>query len=756
MPLIKHKEFRDRIQTQTAFNSPGLTVQADQDAARGHGAAMFAVANALRNAGGVYVRNRIAKDEKKKKEDYEKGKQFATEKSLTGIDNPDAIKLYEASESARQGRDEIDGLRISDEWVKGVQTRLAEVEPGDTAAAQEAIQSYSKEFLANAPEGSRATLTTALGRMAPQIMMGFHKDSLIELDTQQKESGLDLARKGFLDGSLSSPEGIAKFETVLDQLTMVDKTERAELLAKAATEALESGQGDPDKLLATLDAYRPNGAIPFGRYMDELKDAAARGKAAQAKALREQQEEAFAQVAFQWDDLARTGRLSDRMIEEQGDQFGMSTEQKLMWRNRNRSAIEEAQRKAEAAAKERSKTSLLSLVISDDPSLIFESQEQIAKTLNGAMAEAMRNGDMQKVAAYQRLAMDRGYPLPYIKNVTARFDASMPEAASETIKLFENLEGQSREYAIRNADPKFLAQYETYKALTQTQRLSPERALATIAARKPDSTGTREAAAAQVRKNPKLVPFSVRNQRDATNMVTALASNYMTYGGLSPEAATSLAAEKVKADTIEVGGQLLPRNGLSNDAGPMLSRFLTEKKRELVRDSGGRYTNEHEFTFRPIDGDPGQYAMVTADDGAVVLDKGNRPVIIEPARMGQAYRAWEADTKAKTVRQRQVMKQLGLDNGINAKKTPSEVAADLRKSAEDARRKAKAELIPDSIFEPASGTSAPRKRMERASAEWSRRADELEKKAAALEGEQTPDAPKGWLDFMRSLQKPTK
>lgn len=750
MPRINHRELRDRVQTQTQFDSPALRVLADQSTASGAGAQMFAVGAALQKLGGTVAEVQQAKKQKKEDDDYAKGKQLAQQKWLTGQDSPEAAALFEISEAARRGRDEIDGLRMADEWTAGVQAQLAELEPGDVNGAREVLQRFSQDFLAKAPEGGRATLTGALARMQPQVLAKFQVDSIEELDLQQKESATDLVRKGFRDRSMLSAEGLAKFEEYLNapEFASLDKRERAAIIAKAAISSLESGEVNPDELLGVLDAYRPGGAPVFARFTDELENAAGAGRRVIAQREREAGEQRYAQLAFRMDDEAERGRLSDARILAYAKEIGRDDDPEflLMWRNRNQAAVEKMEREAAAARERASKTSLLSLIASGDPRLVTYSPEQLGNAVNEGIRDAMGAGDSAMVQQLYRLSVERGYPINIVKNGTSMFDPSQPAAAKSVIAEYERLAAISPDHAIRTSDARFQGMYQAYRTLRDDLGQSEEQALATLASRQPNAEGVQDAVTKALRERPEIVTFQVSNRREASNRVARVAGQLMAYGGIDADAALTRANAIVKATTMEVNGRLLPSNHLPPNAGAMLTRIAQERKRSLVATTKGRYTEDDEITFMPVRGDRGQYVMVEGDSGAPVLDANGKPTVISPAKLTEHYRSWETNERATAVRRQQTLNALGIGD---SDETVAAASARFRESAKRLRDQAKARVTSQGLLGEAIGVTAAAKAEQQ---RLLKLAKEHDAKAQAIDDAALPKGATDFLDFLRSTQ----
>lgn len=234
---------------------PGLRVQADMDSSRGHQAIGSAAADVLGRVGDALARAGAQKRERQFFEDQTQGAKDRTAETLNGNPAQEQAALAQQTDGYRRGYYMTEGANRIQQAKRAIAQEVAQLRPGEDV--NPIIQKHTAELL-QAPEFQDAQvmreMQPAIQQMRDGILEYRQKTELAEIFDSQSENLRQIARDGIKDGSLLTAKGIENFRAALntERFAYLDQNDADDILSAAAVDLLESGEGDPSKIVPLL------------------------------------------------------------------------------------------------------------------------------------------------------------------------------------------------------------------------------------------------------------------------------------------------------------------------------------------------------------------------------------------------------------------------------------------------------------------------------------------------------------------------
>lgn len=665
MANIDHREFTDRVQTQTQPRSPELRVQADQDTARGHGSMMFALADAINKGGSMVVEQIASHNVEQNKLDYEKGKVLRNEEHATGVRNPETDAFLEASNSMRKGYFEVEGLLKADQWAIDTAKQLEGMEITDDVT--QTLNESAAKFLEGQPPEAKATLAPAMARLRSKIMAGREASQITEIETRQKENASILFAKGLQDGSLSNPVGLANFKTFLNrpEFGYLDNREANDIILQGAKTALESGEGDSAGLMSLLSAPNPDGTpglamIPAAK--QDLEAAMGIGKRKVELAAAAAAEEAYNEHALEIENLKDSGRYTDARIEADAVKYGYSAAQKAAHHNANQASIkrieaEHAQRLRDAEAR-----SLLPRINVFDPSADYAKGSDVDKAIFATLTQARQQyGEEGFQAASVALARN-GQKNPILKALSESLNLAKTEESVKRFQLYRAIKTANPIAARQSVTAEFDAAFNNYESNVKDAGMRETDAVVNLAAiDMNDKLPQAKTAYAQFLKDSKLVvkPAAGGDYNGSYRSRVERATVIGIASGQSPQVAYEKARKHVAANTVVVSGLAIPREELRDNAVGALNTTAAEVKRKLIADKTSGVDAKTPVQFIRHKSQPGVYVLVNMETQEPVISEtatGSRQAYtMNPSDYGQVHDVWERKERDKVTVKKQML-----------------------------------------------------------------------------------------------------
>lgn len=675
-----------------------LPVQADLNAVRGQGGAMWAVSSALNNV----MSNMAEKDqqaaaarqrtatEKAHADQKELGAAKAGEKNITGADQSEWLKT--ASDTARDSYLETDGINAVGRYEQSIQKPMSQLEPG--ADIDTFMKEHAQQFIAdNKLEGpSLNAFMVGLSKSQGAIKQSYLKQSIAESLKRDEEGVSAILVDGMQKGNMLTPEGYKSWRDYAASKGMHDD-EIDDIAVKAVKASLASGDIDLAKGMAILQTPSAPGRpvlADIPEHKEELQLAAKRGETIQKETAQKARYDQEVQDTVQVDALADKGVLGSARALAWGKANDKTAAEVAAKLNQSREARE--RHSDEQAKAERLRGAML-LWNNHDPlseGRAGYSADEIAKAGDLTFSAALQAGNQAQVAAVIDHAMRTGAPIPSLKGIlSTTLDPSNPEQATQYAQIVDRMMAISPARASAELDNGALARYTQYKT-TKMLGADDNQAWSKV---KMGTSLDPETVTKNVTEAMKLVakdaPKDFASEHfwqsntpisNLSEMDTAyrLSVKDMVQAGASPEVAAKAALTRVQSSYIRVGDRMVRNYGTGDNMGEQTSAAMTEAsvmwKDKLV--AGNVVGKDDPVWFVPVPGADNKWRLKYFAAGGVPLDVPHEVtragadgkehtttefVDVIPSATRANYGAWKKQEDDKKVRNAQMFKSQGHD-----------------------------------------------------------------------------------------------
>ncbi len=643
--------------------APSLAVQADQSAGNGYSALGAAAADTLSRLGNVAnaaVTNRLRKQVDA---DEAKGARDRTTESLNGTPAQTADALVAQSAPYRRGYFLTEGVNRIQQAKLELTREVAKLRPGEDI--NPLVQQRMAQLL-EAPEFQDPAVLKQLTPALQQMQLGIaevrQKTELAEIFDSQTENLRELARAGIQDGSLGTPEGIARFRAALDTepFAFLDKDDADDILASAYADLVETGAVDPETAKASLQRKLPGDTVSLwdrndknGQPWNAKFDTALRaGASIRAKAIEEQQANQQAGIEPQLQERAGNGRLSTPEIYTWADKIGLDGKDKLTfvrhWIDRNQAGQRRLESEAKAAA--RHKEVIQAINAGNALSL---TDSELSKSAKAEWAQAVQAGDRAKQSAVIAKYTRAGVVIPQLKDLLSR---TTERNLTSNYALYEALSKIDRVAADRylsEDNATLFAQHHDNLTLFGMTPQESLQALPTGATK-----GRREDVAAEIgrastryfKDNTEMVDgsprppwFNQRVQQTATQLALANPN-------ASPEVNLQVAERRLMGGLLKVNGRWVARGGARPEAVPGIEAFTKRAGTDLVKAKVIDESLEDQLYAAPHPADPNLFVVMLPNGYPAYNPKTGRPVAFDALQVGQGYAQYTRDRTEAEVR----------------------------------------------------------------------------------------------------------
>ena len=700
-----------RITSRPAVDSSqsaniALPVQADLNAVRGQGSAMWSVSSALSGVLAdksqkdqrIAAQRQAQADEDARQSEAKLGATKAADHELNGVDQTEW--LANASKIAKQSYEETDGINAVSKFQSQLQEPLAKLEPG--ADIDGFVKQHAEQFIADngLKDGVRDTFMVGLAKSQDDIKQAYLKQSIKESMKREEDGASALLVDGLTKGNMATPEGYAQWRAYNASKGMSDD-EMDNIAVSAVKASLASGDIDIAKGMSILQTASAPGRpvlADIPEHKEELQLAAKRGQAVQddrAKAARYDQE---VQDTVQVDALAQKGILGNARALAWGKANDKSAAEVAAKINSSREARE---RLSDKLAKEQRQRDAMLLWNNHDPlseNRAGFSADEIAKAGDTTFTAALQSGDATQVAAVVDHAMRSGAPIPALKGIlSSTLDPSNPQQATQYALLVDRMFSVSPARASAELDSKALATYTQYK---QAKLLGADDSQAWSKVKMGTNLDS-ETITKNVTEAMKLVakdaPKDFTSEHfwqsntpiaNLSELDTAyrLSVKDMVEAGAAPDVAAKAALTRVQSSYIRVGDRMVRNYGTGDGMDKQTSEAMTEasnmwKDKLVEKNVVGK---DDPVMFAPIPGSPNTWRLKYFAAGGVPLDVTHEVtkvgedgrehtttefVDVIPSATRANYAVWKQQEDTKRIKAEQFAKNAGTtipDGGLTA------------------------------------------------------------------------------------------
>lgn len=675
MARVKKQEIIRRSGTAPRLSDmPDLVVAADQDAARGYQGLSSVAVDVLGRV--ASTRNaQVAADRRQKAADDEsQGSAQRTQEDLSGATGTD---LTSVSESFRRGYLKTDGaLRVRD-WQIEAAKEVMQAEPGTDITP---ILNQRLAQLMESPEFQdpqvRASLTPLVQRASEMIRTTWQQAELKEIITRQEEGLTALSRLAIEDGSLLTPEGVAKMYANVntEEYGYLDARDFTKIIASAYGDALAEGKQDPEAILQFLQNTKLPGletTLLDSEHRDDIERAADAGRQVRAKAADEARKVRVAELEGNMRTAADTGRATNGYIKAQLAAIGITPETEpeeyvqhtRYWQNQQEQTLNKW--KAEAEKRERERKEREALATGQMWALSDAKAEKLMDAEYLAAAPGKRGAVILKAAR-------AGVVIPSLKNILARANTSNPEMLRHAADTFESLKQIDTKYAYSYLSERNAGILEQYHQDTTRGGFTPQAAMAALA---PDRAKTRDASAdvsSAWKEQSKLLAQTEdgqpRRRSEMDEIFRTAVRIQRETPGVSPETAIQAAAGMVNTRYTMVRGQRTLNLGMPRGAEPAVESLVESVEKKLGVTGLSALPNPKR---------PGQWHVVNGSGFPVEDPDTGRPIGFSPAGIAQARQKHTQD-RASAAARRPVERRAVQQNRTKGGKAPLPTAVPLK------------------------------------------------------------------------------
>ena len=672
-----------------------LPVQANLEAASGAGSAMFVmgralngISNAVGESGVQEGRQKLAKAQAKKEADDKRtGEAKAAEHDVTGADQ--TAWLDQASQMARDSYMETDGINAVDKYQSSIQADLAKMEPGSDIDGF--IKDSAEKFIEeNKLEGrARDAFLMGLAKTQDGIKQSYLKQSIKESMKREEEGASALLVNAITKGGPDVATNYTNWRAINADKGMTDD-ELDHIAVDAVKASIASGDMDIAKGMSILQTSTGNGRpvlADIPEHKEELQLAAKRGETIQKDRAEKARYEQEVAETVQIDALADKGILGKSRALAWGKANDKSAAEVAAKINASREAGERLAKEAAKAQVERNADRAWSSYDALAANAAGIKPDDVGKAGDRAFTAALQSGDDKQVQAILNKSALSGAPIPALKGIlSGSIDESDPTRATRYVKIFEQMQRISPEWAARQVDDKTLAritQYQTAKLLgaDDTQAWSKVKMGSTLDAETINHNVT-EAMKLVAKDAPKNFGdggwFSSNTPISNTSEMESayrLSVRDMVQAGASPEVAAQAALTRVKASFIRVNDRMVRNYGTGDGMDDVTSSAMTEAsnmwKQKLV--DSNVVGKDDQVLFAPVPGDANKWRLNYIAAGGTPLPvthevthkgtdgverKTTEFVDVIPSATRANYSAWSKQEQDKKVRNEQTFRQL--------------------------------------------------------------------------------------------------
>lgn len=666
MARIKGQEITRRTVIQSRnSDAPDLRVQADLDSSRGHSAISMASIEALGKLGQVAGRMQQDRAAKKHEEDLAQGQKDRFTETANGAAAQAPETLAERTEGYRRGYFLTEGLNRVNDAKLAIAKEVAMLRPGESA--DPIIQKHLGTLL-EAPEFQDPVILKQLQPTLMQLQQGvaeYHqKVELAEIFDSQQENLRGIARSGVQDGSLLTPEGIARFRQALDteQFAFLSTDDADDILSNAYVDLIETGQIDPEVAKAALQKPIAGDATALwdrGEWGEKFETAVAAGSAVRARAYEEKQAEVLAGMEYKLQGRAAQGQLSIGEINKVADEVGISGKDRLSfvrrWIDQNDAGLKHMQSEARRAAEHRETIAAITA-----GNVLSMTDSRLSKSAEKEWAAAVASADPKKRAEVIGRYTRAGVVIPQLKDLLGRTTATNLTA---NYSLYSELAKIDPIVADRYLSDENAVLFDRHHANITQFGMTPQESIQALPtgankARRPEvATAIASASTRYFKDNPALPNGATRSPAVASRIQQEAIRLGVANPNATPEDNLRVAERRVMSDLIEVNGRTVPRGGARPAAAPAITTFVREGADELVAQGALSRESAKGVYAAPLPSNPNRFVMLLPNGFPVANPRTGKPITFDPLEIAQARQEYDSRRREAETRRNQEINQ---------------------------------------------------------------------------------------------------